>query len=130
MMRPDERTALRRRAGAIGIIPVTPQKPRFKTIDEQIAEAVLGAVNKARLDALEQGVILSESEKVRLGRDTERMLRATLRQVAGQTREQKRRLRQIKAGTLKGPAVSLEARFTATGLHPAEDLSVIAKAGE
>lgn len=112
------------------IIRPEPVKPKPTTADEQIAQALDAAVNRASLDALAKGVILSDDQKATLRRDTEKMLRSTLRRSTGLTREQKRHLRQVKAGTLKGPVVSLEARFTATGLHPAEDLSLIAKAGE
>ncbi len=50
---------------------------------------------------------------------------ADIEAFAGLTREQKRHLRQVKAGTLKGPVVSLEARFTAT----AHDLNNERRAG-
>lgn len=121
---------LLRRAGAIGIVPVTPAKPRIPTLDEQIQAAADEAVARAVLGAARRGVILTDEEKAKARRDAERMMRQALRTSTGLSREQKRRLKQIRAGTLKGPVVSVEARYTATGIHPASDLSIVAQPGE
>lgn len=103
---------------------------RIKAERDTQAKLTDRAVRQAMLEAGVLGGELSKAEIEKIKFRTEQKVNEQIRKASGPSREERRRLKQIRNGQLKGPAVSTEARYAAAGLVPGTNLRTMAEPGE